>query len=428
MNTQEISFIRCLKIQQKSAALFSQTAPLLMRQIVLFLFLFFNAGNGFSISKPPQQDSIQSGFIFPLQGKHVHSSCLTELPNGDLLACWFEGSGERHANDVVINGARLKKGSTRWSEPFLLADTPGNPDCNPILFLDYQKRLHLVWLVVIANRWETSILKTRISTNYEQAGPPKWSWQDIILLHPDKAFGQTMDTKFRELNSPEMAWAEYAPPYEKMLVEAAHDPVKRQLGWMTRIKPLLLDDHKILMPLYSDGFNLSLISISDDNGNSWKTSLPIVGRGNIQPTLLQKKNGELVAYMRDNGDAPGRIFKSTSTDEGYSWTAAAKTNIPNPGSSVDALTLNDGSWLMVCNDLEKGRSQLSLYRSTDEGENWWKVYSLENLQGQKGGASYPCIIQAKDGSVHISYTYSIGSSGTIKHVCISPSWLINHQQ
>ncbi|RKD90364.1 sialidase family protein [Mangrovibacterium diazotrophicum] len=422
MNVKEISFIRRQKAFQTKNSLFS------FGQFGLFILMLLNAVNGLSASKPQQKDSIQSDFIFPLQGKHVHSSCLTELPNGDLLACWFEGSGERHANDVVINGARLKKGETAWSKPFLLADTPGNPDCNPILFVDHQNRLHLIWLVVVANRWETSILKTRISTDYLKDGAPNWSWQDIILLQPGNEFATTVEAKFKELKSPELAWAEYAPQYEKMIVEAAQDPIKRQLGWMGRIKPLLLDNDRILLPLYSDGFNLSLVAISDDSGDNWKASLPIVGRGNIQPTLLQKQNGEIVAYMRDNGDAPGQIFTATSNDNGNSWTAASKTDIPNPGSSVDALALTDGSWLMICNDLEQGRNRLSLYRSANEGENWTKVYTLENLQDKKGGFSYPSIIQTKDGSVQISYSYSVEGSNTIKHVCIPPNLLTNNKK
>ena len=30
--------------------------------------------------------------LFSSQGMHVHSSSVVELPNGDLLCCWFEGS------------------------------------------------------------------------------------------------------------------------------------------------------------------------------------------------------------------------------------------------------------------------------------------------------------------------------------------------
>ena len=94
------------------------------------------------------QQGAESELIFPLQEKHVHSSSIVELPNGDLLTCWFEGSGERTANDVVIQGARLKKGDTKWSKPFIMADTPGEPDCNPILFLNNSKKLFLVWIAV----------------------------------------------------------------------------------------------------------------------------------------------------------------------------------------------------------------------------------------------------------------------------------------
>ena len=32
--------------------------------------------------------------IFPLVSKHVHGSTIVELPNGDLMAAWFQGSGE----------------------------------------------------------------------------------------------------------------------------------------------------------------------------------------------------------------------------------------------------------------------------------------------------------------------------------------------
>jgi len=104
------------------------------------------------------QSEIQDNFIFPLQGRHVHSSSIVECPNGDLLACWFHGSGERTADDVVIQGARLEKGSNKWSQVFSMADTPDFPDCNPVLFVDQRERLWLFWIVVRANAWEQSIL------------------------------------------------------------------------------------------------------------------------------------------------------------------------------------------------------------------------------------------------------------------------------
>lgn len=367
--------------------------------------------------------SFQTELIFPLQEKHVHSSSIVELPNGDLLACWFEGSGERKSNDVMVKGARLKKGQNKWSQPFLMADTPDNPDCNPVLFLDAKNRLHLTWVVVVANRWETSLLKTRISTDYLADGPPKWDWQDIILLKPGDEFAEALEKGFREMDPPGLAWAEYAPQYERMIVEAAQNPVKREVGWMGRIQPLMLKNGRMLMPLYSDGYNVSLVAISDDNGDTWKPSLPIVGRGNIQPALLQKKDGTIVAFMRDNGDAPQRVIFSSSNDNGYTWSVSHKTGIPNPGASVEVISLSDGHWLMVNNDLEQGRNRLAVSLSGDEGKTWkWKRY-LEYSPKGKGSYSYPSAIQSNDGLVHITYSCHTSEGKSIRHVSFSSEWV-----
>jgi len=351
-----------------------------------------------------QKGTIKGSFIFPLQQKHAHGSTLVSLPNGDLLAAWFYGSGERGADDVCIMGARKPAGNSAWSKPFLMADTKGLPDCNPVLFLNHKKQLFLVWIAVQANRWEQSIIRYRIADHYEGSGAPNWIWQDNILLKPDDAFAQEMKEKIRKLPKQEHAWAAYAPPYDQLILEAAKDPAKRSLGWMTRIKPLLLPGGRLLLPLYSDGLNCSLLAISEDDGESWFPSLPIVGRGNIQPVLLQKKNGDLVAFMRDNGDAPARIQQSKSQDGGRTWTAVQPTDIPNT-ASVEAVQLQDGRWLLVGNDVSDGRYQLSIYVSNDEGSTWKKWKELEADPTKKLSCSYPALIQSADGMIHISYSY-----------------------
>src|SRR6476660_5010689 len=68
--------------------------------------------------------------VFPLNPKHNHAPGVVECANGDLLASWYRGSGERTADDVKVYGSRLRKGSTTWEKPFLMAETPGFPDCN----------------------------------------------------------------------------------------------------------------------------------------------------------------------------------------------------------------------------------------------------------------------------------------------------------
>ena len=271
------------------------------------------------------QKGIQSqNLLFPPQGQHVHGSSIVALPGGDLLAAWFQGSGERTADDVRIMGARLKKGSQVWSEPFLMADTPNLPDCNPVLFLNAKDKLFLVWIAVQANRWEQSILRFKTAVNYNQDGAPVWNWQDNILLKPDDHFATEIEKKFKLLPKTSAGWAGYALPYDEMIITAARDQTKRSIGWMTRIKPLLMENGRIVLPLYSDGFNLSITAISEDHGETWRPGLPIVGRGPIQPAIAKRKNGNLVALLRDSGDAPTRVHLSESADAGESWTASAE--------------------------------------------------------------------------------------------------------
>src|SRR4030095_4461547 len=63
---------------------------------------------------------LDTELVFPLEHWHNHASLVAELRGGDLFVCWFHGSGERTADDVVIRGARMRKGSRTWSAPFLL--------------------------------------------------------------------------------------------------------------------------------------------------------------------------------------------------------------------------------------------------------------------------------------------------------------------
>jgi predicted neuraminidase len=396
-----------------------------MKMIKLFsIFILFSTVNSLAQIRNSSKAIISEEIIFPYQNEHVHGSSIVTLPNGDLLATWFQGSGERTADDVRIMGARLKKGMKVWSIPFLMADTKGIPDCNPVLFLNRKGKLFLFWIAVIANKWENSIVRYLTTTNYGGNDTPVWEWQDDILFKPDDSFAKEVEKKFKEMPESQAGWAGYAPLYDNMIKDASKDLLKRSIGWMTRIHPITLESGRILLPLYSDGFNFSMVAISDDEGTSWRPSLPIVGRGPIQPSLAVKKDGTIVAYMRDSGDAPGRVHISTSSDNGESWTLSKKSDIPNE-ASVEICVLKDGKWVFVGNDINDGRYQLSLYISDDEGQTWkWKEL-IEYDEEKKGSYSYPCLIQTSDGLLNMSYSYSLGEGKkTIKHVVLDPNKVI----
>ncbi len=406
---------------------------------------------------------------------HVHGPSVVELPNGDLLAAWFEGSGERWADDVLIRGARLRKGESSWSEPFDLADTPGFPDINPVLFIDGRDRLWLLWYTVLANLWETSLPKYRISTNYMMAqGPPAWDWQEVLHVKPGDSAERGVQPGDRfvravrekteayreyleaigflgeESDDPEGNWARWDLRVERALARAAgtdlmreghlyHEdgthtnremgfPLMRRIGWQSYNKPVFLEGGRMILPLYSDGFSFSLMAITDDWGESWTFSEPIVGLGNIQAAIAMKADGALVAYMRDNGPPPKRLHVSASRDRGETWSRVEYSELPNPGSGCDLVTLRNGRWLLVYNDTERGRHSLAAAVSDDEGKTWrWKRRLEHDPRGDEANRShYPAVIQGTDGTLHVVYSYHYaGRPGhrTIKYARFNEAWV-----
>jgi predicted neuraminidase len=372
----------------------------------------------------------EAELIFPMETFHNHASSIVELPNQDLFVCWYHGSGEKGADDVRIEAARLPKGSKTWSQKFTLADTPNFPDTNPTLFLDRDKRLWLIWQVILANEWHTALTKYKIATDYLHAGPPKWSITDDMLFIP-RNFGPTVKREIAELAKASDQQTDRSKAWMKSVTEKADDKYFSRMGWMTRVHPIQLPSGRILVGLYSDGYSFSLVAISDDNGASWTTSEPLVGGGNVQPSLVRKKDGTIVTYMRDNGPAPKRIPTSFSKDEGITWSPVVDTDIPNPGTSVEVVGLRDGTWLLIYNDLERGRNSLAVSVSDDEGATWkWTRHLDRDMRTEGAGQfHYPSIIQAQDGSIHATYSYyrndlPKGSpSQTIKHAHFNVEWL-----
>jgi len=370
----------------------------------------------------------EAELIFPLERWHNHGSSVVECANGDLLACWFHGSGERSADDVLIQGARKRAGTKEWSERFLMADSQDLPDCNPVLFIDTRDKLWLFWIAVQANEWGSSLLKYRISSDYGKPEPPKWEWQDVIHARP-KNFEQVLLRVAEEYaeKSPYKEYLATNPEIEKQfregLLERAADKLTRRLGWMTRLHPIMVSDTKMLLGLYTDVFSVSLVAMTEDWGKTWRFSEPIVGFGNIQPSLVRKNDGTLVAMMRENG-IQRRIRISTSQDGGMTWSSVGNMDTPNPGSSVECIRLANGNWVLVCNDTVQGRHSLSALLSDDEGETWnWKRH-LELWKPGEGSASYPSVIESRDGMIHATYSYSLKGQGScIKHAMFDGAWI-----
>jgi predicted neuraminidase len=376
-----------------------------------------------------EQPFIQSELIFPLGTLHSHSSSIVELPNGDFYACWYKGSGERTADDVKVEASLLRRNSRTWSTPYTLVDQPEFPDTNPVLFMDSHQRLWVIWSTVLAHHWETALLRYKIAFHYpDLTAPPQWDVSDPLLFIPRNfAAAVKRDTEPWLTNLP----AGHAGDEAKHAIQMASDEYFSRMGWMGRNQPLELPSGRILVPLYSDGYNFSLLAITDDGGKTWTSSEPIVSMGGVQPSLVRKHDGTIVAYMRNNGPPPKRVIRAESKDDGITWSTPTYTDIPNPGSSMEVTGLRDGLWVLVGNDTERGRHSLLVAISDDEGTTWkWHRHLDRDTSDQNPGSfHYPTLIQARDGSLHATYSYTPGGlkrgepSQTIKHVHFNVEWV-----
>jgi predicted neuraminidase len=162
------------------------------------------------------------------------------------------------------------------------------------------------------------------------------------------------------------------------------------------------------------------MAISDDDGETWYASKPLLGFGAIQPTVLRRDNGELVAFMRENGVLQ-HIRMSASKDEGLTWGPVTATEMPNPGSGLDGVRLANGHWLLVYNDTTHGRNSLLVSISDDEGKTWKWQRHLE--KEATGSYHYPSVIQAQDGTIHVVYSYFVKGGKSMKHAAFNEAWV-----
>jgi alpha-L-rhamnosidase len=97
------------------------------------------------------------------------------------------------------------------------------------------------------------------------------------------------------------------------------------------------------------------------------------------------------------------------------------TEMPNPNSGTDAVTLQEGRQLLVYNHNpnNKGRSPLNVAVSRD-GKEWLAALVIEDEPRAPNGFAYPAVIQTSDGLVHITYTWQ---REKIKHVVVDPAKL-----
>ncbi|MEX2564832.1 MAG: sialidase family protein [Cyclobacteriaceae bacterium] len=308
---------------------------------------------------------VESNFIFEeAPFKQCHASTIESTSEG-LLAAWFGGTREKN-EDVEIWLSRMVDG--QWSKPVSVADGVQHKDLryptwNPVLFQMPGGPLMLFYKV----------------------GPSPREWWGEVKTSDDQ--GKT--------------WSD-----ARRLPEDILGPIKN--------KPILTDNGYLLSPSSTehDGWRVHF-ERTKDLGSTWEFIGPINNAENydvIQPSILKHGGDTLQILARSRED---RIISSWSYDGGDTWDEVYPTELPNPNSGTDAVTLSNGLHVLVYNHTENKRSPLNVGVSKD-GKNWTNVITLEDEPGEY---SYPAVIQSEDGLVHITYTWR---RERIKHIVLDP--------
>ena len=379
---------------------------------------------------PHAQDAQQLTAMLPSVCPQNLAANLLPLPNGDLLCVWFGGTQEGIA-DISVWCSRLAQGSAQWSDPQQLSDDPARSEQNPVLFLDPDNVLWLLWTAQKSGNQDTAIVRYRQSHDLGHS----WSAIDTLLDQPGTFIRQPL----------------VVLPNGNWLLPVFYCRTQPGVKWVGN------DD-------------ICAVKISTDKGQSWRdVAVPdSLGCVHMNITLLQ--DGSLLALYRSRW--ADYIYQSRSDDGGESWSTPQATDLPNNNSSIQVTTLHNGPLALVFHAMsarDASERRLSLYDeiededdddaavavaaqpvvqgartafwgaprapmtlaiSADGGVSWpWQRnldegdgYCMTNNSQQKLNRefSYPSIKQSADGALHIAYTYF---RQAIKYVRVEENWV-----
>jgi predicted neuraminidase len=330
-----------------------------------------------------------------------HAPTIAQTTAGTLVAAWFGGTGEGQP-DVGIWLARHTAG--HWTAAAevatgIHADGPRYAAWNPVLFQAVGGPLHLFYKV----------------------GPSTREWWGMEMTSTDDG----------------LTWSR-----ARRLPDGVLGPIKD--------KPVALPNHEWLSGSSTEASPADWrvhFELSHDEGRTWSVGTPVdrgAGFDAIQPTLLLPGHGRIEALCRTK---QGVVAMTWSSDGGHTWTPLAATELPNPNSGIDGVTLADGRLLLVYNHSAHipawsghgYRYPLDVAMSRD-GLHWKHVVTIEEVPQAGGdsiqardpsspptaqerleeinaGFAYPAVIQTVDGLVHITYTWN---RKAIRHVVLDP--------
>ncbi|TLS45283.1 glycosyl hydrolase [Streptomyces montanus] len=358
-----------------------------------------------------------------------HAANLTVLPGGDLGCVWFGGTQEGVA-DISVWFSRLSADGDTWSQPVRLSHDDTRSEQNPVLFTDPSGDWWLLHTTQRAGHQDTAEVRLRVSHDEGATWGPSRVLFDggVFVRQPVTVLpsGRRLLPVFRCVAAPGERW--------------------------------------------SGDRDTSSVMVSDDAGASWREVSVPGSTGLVHMNVRPLPDGSLLALFRSRrADA---VHRSVSYDDGESWCAPHRLDLPNNNSSIQYVPLADGRLALVHNHSSAAdavarrvslydeiddeglsgkeepsgdapgaapttgaafwgapRAPLTLSVSSDGGLTWPVRHDLEtgdghcltnnSRDGLNRELSYPSVVQTPDGTLHIAFTHH---RRTIKYLRLSTAW------
>jgi len=361
----------------------------------------------------------------------VHSSAVTALPDGSLMAVWFAGTREG-ASDVQVRSARFDAKTGEWGAEQVLATRDSTQQGtrkyirklgNPVIALAPDSRLWLFYVSVSMGGWAGSAVNVMVSDDFGR----QWSEPRQLITSP-----------FLNIST------------------------------LVRSAPIFHTDGSIGLPIYHEflGKFAEYLYLSADGDVIDKFRISR-GTNSLQPTVVPLDGQRGIALLRYAGNTHHRVLATRTEDAGQTWSEPYPLDPSNPNSSLAAVATPEQGLLVALNDLQDGRFKLSLYGTDAKMDDWRSLRDLDKSPDPEGdtfspeaykeiigrefrGSSgalrqpleaqflnnldsrvckdqacsfeyeYPYFIRSPDGMYHLVYSWN---NTFIKHVTFNDAWL-----
>jgi len=321
--------------------------------------------------------------------KAMHSAAAVELDNHQVMAFWYGGTREG-AKDVAIYATTFDPKTATWSQERPIITRAFTEEStrhyvkklgNPVVIKKRDGSIWLFYVSVAIGGWSTSAINVTLSLD------------DGVTWSPPK----------RLIASPVF-----------------------NLSYLIKSPPFLMQDGDIGLPVYHEmaGKFSEWLKIDAQQAVVYKSRIS-AQRYAIQPAVVPLSESDAICFMRNSGKAR-RVFAAQTHDRGITWSTPYPLALKNPNSAVASMALSDHELIMVLNNSDDERDDLSLAYSKDSGKTWDILALFEDGQQTKPNDakkiefSYPYLIQTRNGDFHLLYTwYKL----QIKHILFNRAWL-----